>query len=121
MKNKQIETEEKVYAVRCPNCGHIHSTTVTMLKPTGDYDAVTISIERYEAYKKLAQEIYNGGAFSPYDRVIQDTRILFMDKKQFIKETIDEIGQELSKMFPWEQGVLIRAKITEVLAKKIGE
>ena len=42
-------------------------------------------------------------------------------KNQLIKEFADEINQELSKVFPWEQSILIKAKIREVLARKIGE
>lgn len=34
------------------------------------------------------------------------------------KEIADEIGQELSKMFSNEQGMLIRAKIAEILMIK---
>ena len=37
------------------------------------------------------------------------------------KEFADEISEELSRLFSWEQSILIKAKIREVLAKKIGE
>ena len=84
-------------------------------------EIVEITKETYEAYKKLADAIYDEGAFSPYDDVIKNTRILFTNKKQFIKEFADELGEELSSMFSWEQNLLIKAKIREVLAKKIGE
>lgn len=84
-------------------------------------ETVIITKEIYEAYKRLAEAIYYEGAFSPYDDVIKNTRILFTNKKQFIKEFADEISEELSAIFPLEQSILIKAKIREVLAKNIGE
>ena len=84
-------------------------------------ETVIITKEVYEAYKRLADAIYDEGAFSPYDRVIKNTKLLFTNKKQLIKEFADEISEELSKVCSLEQSILIKAKIREVLAKHIGE
>lgn len=84
-------------------------------------ETVIITKEEYEAYKRLTDAIYDEGAFSPYDDVIKNTRVLFITKKQFIKEFADEISEELSAMFSWEQSLLIKAKIREILTRNIGE
>ena len=61
-------------------------------------DSVVLSREKYEAYKKLAEAIYEEGAFNHYDNVINSAKIMFKDRKKLVKDTSKETAEKLIKL-----------------------
>ena len=61
-------------------------------------DSVVLSREKYEAYKKLAEAVYEEGAFNHYDNVINSAKIMFKDRKKLVKDTSNETAEKIFKM-----------------------
>ena len=61
-------------------------------------DSVVLSREKYEAYKKLAEAVYEEGAFNHYDDVINSAKIMFKDRKKLVKDTSKETAEKIFKM-----------------------
>ena len=58
-------------------------------------NAMVLTNEEYNAHKKLAEAVYEGGAFDHYDNVINSANILFKERKNLIEDTRMEIAKEI--------------------------
>lgn len=58
-------------------------------------NAVVLTNEEYKAHKKLAEAVYEGGAFDHYDNVIKSANILFKEQKNLIEDTRKETAKEI--------------------------
>ena len=61
-------------------------------------DSVVLSREKYEAYKKLAEAIYEEGAFNHYDDVINSAKIMFKDREKLVKDTSKETAEKFLQL-----------------------
>ena len=61
-------------------------------------DSVVLSRKEYEAYKKLAEAIYEEGAFNHYDNVINSAKIMFKDRKKLVKDTSKETAEKFLQL-----------------------
>ena len=60
-------------------------------------NAVVLTREEYKAHKKLAEAVYEGGAFDHYDNVIKSANILFKERKNLIEDTRKETAEKFAK------------------------
>ena len=58
--------------------------------------SVVLRREEYEAHKKLAEAVYEGGAFDHYDNVIKSANILFKERKNLIEDTRKETAEKFA-------------------------